>query len=198
MSPNLISGNCFRPPSALPSCLRPRSAVVTPKPKPPASLSPTVAVTSVQPQPNSGALRQTLRARLFSEAGRSLQQHYAIGVVPVFSRAASYCLPPQPGSPHRTALHCTAAPWVSFRTGSSDHRGHCSATFGERCPLFGVLWLRILRRVCHRRSDIITAAVGRPPVCLLSCACRSPRRPHCVPTPITPTPRGPIFHDPIP
>ena len=171
MSPNLISGNCFRPPSALPSCLRPRSAGVTPKPKPPASLSPTVAVTSVQPQPDSGALRQTLRARLFSEAGRSLQQHYAIGAVPVFSRAASNCLPPQPGSPqpgspHRTALHCTAAPWVSFRTGSSDHCGHCSAAFGERCPLFGVLWLRILRRVCHRRSDIITAAVGRPPVCL--------------------------------
>lgn len=72
-------------------------------------------------------------------------------------------------APHRTALHCT-----SFRTGSPDHRGiaqHRSANAVRCSACCGCASYPILRRVCHRRSDIITAAVGRPPVCLLSCAC---------------------------
>lgn len=104
---------------------------------------------------------------------------------------------------HRTAPHCTALQRLGFRfarahqttVGIAQQRSASAVRCSACC---GCASYPILRRVCHRRSDIITAAVGRPPVCLLSCACRSPRRPHCVPTPITPTPRGPIFHDPIP
>ena len=45
-------------------------------------------------------------------------------------------------APHRTAPHCTALHFVSH--GLTRPPRDCSAPFGERCPLFGVLWLRIL------------------------------------------------------
>ena len=77
----LLLPPALRPPLLPPPTLRRHVQAQAPAS---ASLSPTVGVTSVQPQPNSGALRQTLRARLFSEAGRSLRQHYAIERSPFY------------------------------------------------------------------------------------------------------------------